>query len=268
MFRNQYDTDVTTWSPQGRLFQVEYAMEAVKQGAACVGIRSGNYVVLATVNKAASELSSHQRKLFRVADHVGVAFSGLTADGRVLSRFLRSECINHAFVYEAPLPVSRLALRLADKAQVCTQRSWKRPYGVGLLVAGLDETGAHLYYNCPSGNYFEYQAFAIGSRSQAAKTFLERRYEGFNKYTPEQLIKDALSAIKETLQGEKLTSSNCTIAIVGRRDDGTVEPFQMIDAERIQAIIDSMEAAEEAPAEPSSTQEEDKSSDAAAPMDI
>uniref|UniRef100_A0A0D9VBW5 Proteasome subunit alpha type n=1 Tax=Leersia perrieri TaxID=77586 RepID=A0A0D9VBW5_9ORYZ len=277
MFRNQYDTDVTTWSPAGRLFQVEYAMEAVKQGSACVGLRSRTHAVLAAANKAASELSSHQRKVFRVADHAGVALAGLTADGRVLSRFLRSECINHAFVYDAPLPVSRLALRLADKAQVCTQRSWKRPYGVGLLVAGLDESGAHLYYNCPSGNYFEYQAFAIGSRSQAAKTFLERRFEGYNDYTPDQLIKDALSAIKETLQGEKLTSSNCTVAIVGRKDDGTVEPFEMIDAKRIQEIIDSMEATEEAPASAaeaeSSSMQEDKGTDAgtgtdAAPMDI
>ncbi|KAL6851610.1 hypothetical protein ACP4OV_020174 [Aristida adscensionis] len=267
MFRNQYDTDVTTWSPAGRLFQVEYAMEAVKQGSACVGLRSRTHAVLATANKANSELSSHQRKVFRVADHAGVAIAGLTADGRVLTRFLRGECINHAFVYDAPLPVSRLALRLADKAQVCTQRSWKRPFGVGLLVAGLDESGAHLYYNCPSGNYFEYQAFAIGSRSQAAKTFLERRFKDYNDYKPEQLIKDALSAIKETLQGEKLTSSNCTVAIVGRKEDGTIEPFQTIDAKRIQEIIDSMEAAEEAPAEPSSVQADDGGSDAA-PMDI
>ncbi|KAK3138230.1 hypothetical protein QOZ80_5AG0366130 [Eleusine coracana subsp. coracana] len=205
--------------------------------------------------------------LLFVDDLLSVAFSGLTADGRVLAKFLRNECINHAFVYEAPLPVSRLALRLADKEQVCTQRSWKRPYGVGLLVAGLDETGPHLYYNYPSGNYYEYQAFAIGSRSQAAKTFLERKFEGFNKYTPEQLIKDALSAIRETLQGEKLTSANCTVAIVGRREDGTVEPFQVVDTKRIQAIIDSMENAEEAPAEPSSMQEEDKGADAT-PMDI
>lgn len=283
MFRNQYDTDVTTWSPAGRLFQVEYAMEAVKQGSACVGLRSATHAVLAAANKSANELSSHQRKVFRVADHAGVALAGLTADGRVLSRFLRSECINHAFVYDAPLPVSRLALRLADKAQVCTQRSWKRPYGVGLLVAGLDESGAHLYYNCPSGNYFEYQAFAIGSRSQAAKTYLERRFEKFNDYTPDQLIRDALSAIKETLQGEKLTSSNCTISIVGRKDDGTVEPFSVIDAKRIQEIIDSMEAADEAPpadapAESSSMQEGDDTgaagadpaapADAPAPMDI
>uniref|UniRef100_A0ACD5V892 Uncharacterized protein n=1 Tax=Avena sativa TaxID=4498 RepID=A0ACD5V892_AVESA len=280
MFRNQYDTDVTTWSPAGRLFQVEYAMEAVKQGSACVGLRSATHAVLGAANKSNNELSSHQRKVFRVADHAGVALAGLTADGRVLSRFLRNECINHAFVYDAPLPVSRLALRLADKAQVCTQRSWKRPYGVGLLVAGLDESGAHLYYNCPSGNYFEYQAFAIGSRSQAAKTYLERRFEKFNDYTPDQLIRDALSAIKETLQGEKLTSSNCTIAIVGRKEDGTVDPFSMIDATRIQEIIDSMEAADEAPPADAPAMQEDAgdappaaaaeppAGDAPAPMDI
>jgi len=126
MFRNQYDTDVTTWSPQGRLFQVEYAMEAVKQGSACVGLRSRTHAVLAAANKPASELSSYQRKVFRVADHAGVALAGLTADGRVLSRFLRNECINHSFVYEAPLPVSRLALRLADKAQVRSSRCASR----------------------------------------------------------------------------------------------------------------------------------------------
>nr|VDD59850.1 unnamed protein product [Brassica oleracea] len=106
---------------------------------------------------------------------------------------MRSESINHSFLlfqsqfnikftsntftYESPLPVGRLVVRLAGKVQVCTQRSWKRPYGVGLLVGGLDESGAHLYYNCPSGNYFKYQVFAIGSLSQAAKTYLERRFE-------------------------------------------------------------------------------------------
>ncbi|MFQ6642078.1 hypothetical protein Gotur_018212, partial [Gossypium turneri] len=207
MFRNQYDTDVTTWSPAGRLFQVEYAMEAVKQGSAAIGLRSKTHVVLGCVNKANSELSSHQKKIFKVDDHIGVAIAGLTADGRVLSRYMRNECINYSFTYESPLPVGRLVVQLADKAQVCTQRSWKRPYGVGLLVAGLDESGAHLYYNCPSGNYFEYQAFAIGSRSQAAKTYLERRFESFRDASRDDLVKDALMAIRETLQGETLKSS-------------------------------------------------------------
>lgn len=146
--------------------------------------------------------------------------------------------------------------------QVCTQRSWKRPYGVGLLVAGLDETGAHLYYNCPSGNYFEYQAFAIGSRSQAAKTYLERRFEAFNNYSREELIKDALFAIKETLQGEKLTGGICTVAVVG-----VGEPFHVMDQKTMQEVIDSMEIKEEAAADQGTMQEEDKSSEPA-PMDI
>ncbi|XP_026398080.1 proteasome subunit alpha type-1-A-like [Papaver somniferum] len=103
--------------------------------------------------------------------------------------------------------------------QVCTQRSWKRPYGVGLLVGGLDESGAHLYYNFSSGNYFEYQAFSIGAHSQSAKTCLECKFESFANSTCDDLIKDALFAIKETLQGEKLTSSICTVAVVGLEED-------------------------------------------------
>ncbi|KAF8410574.1 hypothetical protein HHK36_003105 [Tetracentron sinense] len=261
MFRNQYDTDVTTWSPAGRLFQVEYAMEAVKQGSAAIGLRSKSHVVLASVNKANSELSSHQKKIFKVDDHIGIAIAGLTADGRVLSRYLRSECINHTFTYESPLPVGRLVVLLADKAQVCTQRSWKRPYGVGLLVAGLDESGAHLYYNCPSGNYFEYQAFAIGSRSQAAKTYLERKFETFTSSSREDLIRDALFAIKETLQGEQLTSSICTVAVVG-----VGEPFHIMDQKTIQELIESFEIKETA-ADQGAAMQEDKSPEAA-PMDI
>ncbi|KAM0972858.1 hypothetical protein ACFX13_016522 [Malus domestica] len=267
MFRNQYDTDVTTWSPAGRLFQVEYAMEAVKQGSAAIGLRSKTHVVLACVNKANSELSSHQKKIFKVDDHIGVAIAGLTADGRVLSRYMRSEAINYNYTYESPLPVGRLVVQLADKAQVCTQRSWKRPYGVGLLVGGLDESGAHLYYNCPSGNYFEYQAFAIGSRSQAAKTYLERRFENFTGSTREDLIKDALIATRETLQGEKLRSSICTIAVVG-----VGEPFHILDQDTVQKLIDAFEIVQdEAPAaepdagaEPAAAAEEGEGSGAGA----
>ncbi|XP_027329805.1 proteasome subunit alpha type-1-B-like isoform X2 [Abrus precatorius] len=225
MFRNQYDTDVTTWSPAGRLFQVEYAMEAVKQGSAAIGLRSKTHVVLACVNKANSELSSHQKKIFKVDNHIGVAIAGLTADGRVLSRYMRSECINYAYTYESPLPVGRLVVQLADKAQVCTQRSWKRPYGVGLLVGGLDESGAHLYYNCPSGNYFEYQAFAIGSRSQAAKTYLERRFENFVGSSREDLIKDALIATRESLQDQETVQHLIdTFEIVREEEGPTTEP--------------------------------------------
>lgn len=125
----------------------------------------------------------------------------------------------------------------------------------------MDESGAHLYYNCPSGNYFEYQAFAIGSRSQAAKTYLERKFETFANCSSEDLVRDALFAIKETLQGEKLTGSICTVSVVGIN-----EPFHIIDQQTVEQLIDSLEIREEA-AGPTTDMQEDRSPEAA-PMDI
>jgi 20S proteasome subunit alpha 6 len=87
MFRNQYDTDVTVWSPQGRLFQIEYAAEAVKQGSACLGLRSNEFVVLAGLKRSPNELASYQKKLVKIDDHMGVGMAGLTADGRSLVKY-------------------------------------------------------------------------------------------------------------------------------------------------------------------------------------
>jgi len=236
MFRNQYDTDVTTWSPAGRLHQVEYAMEAVKQGSATVGAQSKNYAVLATLLRTQSELSSTTNKLFKIDDHVGIAMSGLTADGRLLSKFMRNECINHNFVYESPIQVGRLVLEVADKAQVNTHRSWKRPYGVGLLVAGYDKTGAHIYQTCPSGNYYEYRAIAIGARSQAAKTYLERTFETFPEAGLEELVMHTLKALKETLTSEdELSIKNCSIGIVGKD-----QKFEVVEGEKLQIYMDKL----------------------------
>lgn len=116
-------------------------------------------------------------------------------------------------------------------------------------MAGTDETGPHLYQNCPSGNYFEYQAFAIGSRSQAAKTYLERKYETFMGCTKDELIRHALYAVKESLQEEELTSSNCGLALVG-----IDEKFEILDPKKLQAYIDSMEDATKEEAAPTEEQ--------------
>uniref|UniRef100_A0A7S0R6S1 Proteasome subunit alpha type n=1 Tax=Chlamydomonas leiostraca TaxID=1034604 RepID=A0A7S0R6S1_9CHLO len=232
MFRNQYDTDVTTWSPQGRLFQVEYAMEAVKQGSCAVGLKSDTHVVLATLKRSESELSSYQRKAFKIDDHMGIAMAGMTADGRVLCKYMRNECLNHRFVYESPMPVGRLVRQVADKHQVCTQRSWKRPYGVGLLVAGFDTTGPHLFNTCPSGNFYEYKAMAIGARAQAAKTYLEKHYEAFAGASLDELIRHGLKSLAGSLSDGELTPANSAIAIVGK---GT--PFTILEDEGIAPYI-------------------------------
>eukprot|EP00164_Ancoracysta_twista_P001354 GFYU01001764.1.p1 GENE.GFYU01001764.1~~GFYU01001764.1.p1 ORF type:complete len:249 (+),score=56.44 GFYU01001764.1:34-780(+) len=221
MFRNQYDTDVTTWSPQGRLHQVEYAMEAVKQGSCVVGIASKTGAVLATLRRSPSELSSHHQKIYKIDDHVGVGLSGLTGDARVLSKHMRTECLDHKYVFEGSLPVSRLVQSISDRSQTHTQMSWKRPFGVGLLVIGYDQTGSHLFQTCPSGNYFEYKAMAIGARAQSAKTYLERHVAEFENATEDQLIKHALMALKESSQDE-LTSGNTAFAVVGENRAFTI----------------------------------------------
>ncbi|PRP83361.1 hypothetical protein PROFUN_09389 [Planoprotostelium fungivorum] len=232
MFRSDYDSDISIWSPQGRIHQIEYAMEAVKQGSASVGLKSKTHAVVAAVKRASSELGSNQQKVFRIDDHLAISMSGLTADGRVLTKYLRNECLNHKFVYEQPMPVSKLVVQLADKSQVHTQQSGRRPYGVGLLVIGYDENGPHLYETSPSGNYYDYKAQAIGNRFQSARTYLEKTYETFDDATPEELIRHSLLALRETVQtssssssstpNEGITSKNAVVAIVGRDQKLTI----------------------------------------------
>lgn len=249
MFRNQYDTDVTTWSPTGRLHQIEYAMEAVKQGSAAVGLRSKTHVVLAALKRAPSDLASFQQKIHELDAHCGVALSGLTADGRVLCRYMRGECLNHRFVYESPLAVSRLVSRVADRSQVCTHRSYKRPYGVGMLVAGVDATGPRLFQTDPSGNAYEYVAQAMGARSQAARTYLERTFETYADATVDALCQHALFALKESAQDNELTTKNCSLGIAGVGDDGR---FKLLDGEALKPYLDKL-AADDGGAQPMDT---------------
>jgi 20S proteasome subunit alpha 6 len=145
-FRNQYDNDVTVWSPQGRLHQVEYAMEAVKQGSATIGIKSKTHAAVVALKRATSELSAYQKKIIPIDTHMGISIAGLTADARLLSRYMRTECLNHRYAHDEPLPVSRLINNLGNKLQVCTQRYDRRPYGVGLLVAGYDVSSLLEYF--------------------------------------------------------------------------------------------------------------------------
>merc|ERR1711907_863796 len=240
MYRNQYDTDCITWAPQGRIYQIEYALEAVKQGSACIGLRSKTHAVLATLKRSSSELASHQKKIFKIDDHMAIAIAGLTADARVLSRYMRQECMNHKYVFERPLPVSRLVCQVADKSQIGTQRSGKRPYGVGLLVIGCDETGPSLFETDPAGIYNEYKATAIGARSQAARTYLERTFETYDDASMDDLINHALLALKECAHDSEINSRNVSLAVVGIE-----EKLRTLDDEDVQPYIDRLQAAEE-----------------------
>ncbi|KAG2745741.1 proteasome subunit alpha type-1-like protein [Suillus brevipes Sb2] len=168
---NTYDSDNTVFSPQGRLHQVEYALEAVKQGSAAVGLRSKTHAILLALKRSTGELASYQQKMFRIDDHVGIAIAGLTSDARVLSNFMRQQAMGERMIFNRPMPVNCLVSSIADKAQVNTQEYGRRPYGVGFLVIGQDQSGPHLFEFSPSGNSYEYYAMSIGARSQSAKTY-------------------------------------------------------------------------------------------------
>ncbi|KAB5571708.1 hypothetical protein PHYPO_G00228140 [Pangasianodon hypophthalmus] len=240
MFRNQYDNDVTVWSPQGRIHQIEYAMEAVKQGSATVGLKSRTHAVLVALKRAQSELAAHQKKILHVDNHIGISIAGLTADARLLCNFMRQESLDSRFVFDRPLPVSRLVSLIGSKTQIPTQRYGRRPYGVGLLIAGYDDIGPHIFQTCPSANYFDCNL--------------------------NELVQHGLCALRETLPAEQdlttkdLTTKNVSIGIVGKEmeftiyDDDDVAPFLEGLEERpqrkpVQAGDDATPAASDEPME-------------------
>ncbi|KAI6105428.1 hypothetical protein F5141DRAFT_1196464 [Pisolithus sp. B1] len=249
-FRNTYDSDNTVFSPQGRLHQVEYALEAVKQGSAAVGLRSKTHAILLALKRSTGELASYQQKMFRIDDHVGIAIAGLTSDARVLSNFMRQQAMSERMVFNRPMPVNRLVATIADKAQVNTQEYGRRPYGVGFLVIGQDQSGPHLFEFSPSGNSYEYFAMSIGARSQSAKTYLEKHYNSFEDCTLEELIKHGLHALRETLQQDKeLNVNNTSIGIIGPtgRHEKPVSPpskFRIIEGEPVAVYLQSMDRKE------------------------
>nr|BAN21027.1 proteasome subunit alpha type [Riptortus pedestris] len=218
MFRNQYDSDVTVWSPQGRLHQVEYAMEAVKLGAATVGVKNKQYAVLVALKRASSELSAHQKKIIPLDSHIGMSISGLTADARILSRQMRSECLSYTYTFGTEIPVIRLMNKISNMMQSSTQRYDRRPYGVGLLVAGYDGDGPHIFQICPSANMYECRSMAIGARSQSARTYLEKHLtEIGDSPTLTELMKHALRALRDSSPNDtELSSKNVAIAVVGK----------------------------------------------------
>ncbi len=206
----------------------------------CLGLRSNKYVVLAALRRSPNELATHQKKLQKIDEHMGIAFSGLTADGRSLVKYLRGEALNNKYVYGQNIQASRVVADLADMHQRCTQSYVRRPYGVGLLVAACDQTGPHLYVTEPSGNYFEYLAMAIGSRSQTSRTYLEKEFKSFADATPEDLIKHAVKALAISLAGDAELEAKCTsVSIVG-----VDVAFRMVDEKDIQRVLDEITISE------------------------
>lgn len=207
--------------------------------------RRNSLTQITTTQRNAEELSSYQKKIFPIDSHVGIAIAGLTSDARVLSNFMKQQTLGHRMAYGRDMPLRSLVGMIGEKAQINTQHYGKRPYGVGLLVAGVDDKGPHLFEFQPSGMTEEMVAFAIGARSQMARTYLERNVAQFADCDREQLIKHGLRALKESLvQDRELTVDNTSVGVVGveTTKDGVkkVDPFKGYDGQEVKAWIDAV----------------------------
>lgn len=190
---------------------------------------------------------------------MGVAIAGLTADARTLAKHMRTEALNHKYVYGTHIQGNRLALELADILHRCTQSYVRRPYGVGMLIAVYDSTGPHLIETSPSGNYAEYYAMAIGARSQSAKTYMEKHVESFESCTVDELIKHSIKALSGCVSGDKeLDTKSVSVTVVGEG-----YPYELIEGAKLQAYLDAVEAegGSDVPVEAGQT-------DAPAPMEM
>ena len=208
-----YDHGITTFSPDGRLFQVEYARESVKRGTTTAGLKYRDGVILVVDKRISSRLIIPEsiEKVYKIDDHLGFATSGLVADARQLVDRARVQCQINRITYSDRIPVDALAKRICDFKQSFTQYGGSRPFGTALLIAGVDENGLHLYETDPSGAYQSYHAGAIGRGRNTVVDFFEINWKP--NLTLNAAIKMGLEALRESIEA-KLNRDAVEVAVI------------------------------------------------------
>jgi len=228
----EYDGAITIFSPEGRIYQVEYALELVKRGSPIVGVKSEEGVVLAVLEPQLSKLAAptNSKKIFRIDDHVGVAIAGLSPDARVLIKQARLYCQSNKMTYDEPADVEDLASGVGDLLQRYTQNAGVRPFGVSLLFGGVDDHRVSLLATDPSGSYRGYRATAVGRNSEKAVSVLQQEYR--KEITLDEAIALSVQALKEASEND-LSADGMNIAVVTKES----KKFRTLSIEEIQKYL-------------------------------
>ena len=234
--RSEYDQGVNTFSPLGRLFQVEYAIESIKLGSTAIGIQTSEGVVLLAEKRTDSKLmiASSMKKCVQLDQHMGCAMSGLVADARTLVEHARITTQNHWFTYNEQISVKSTVQSVCDIAMRFGEKGQARPFGVSLLFAGVDQSGPVLYHTDPAGTYTKYLAKAIGAGSEGAQTALQEQYH--KSLTLNEAKKIGFEILKQVME-EKLSEKNVEVAIIT-----TENPvFTFLNIDEIKDIISTLD---------------------------
>lgn len=232
-----YDRAITVFSPDGRLFQVEYAREAVKRGTTTVGLKFKDGVVLIVDKRIASRLMEPKsiEKIFKIDGHVGCATSGLVADARILVDQARVIAQISKITYDEDISVEALVKRICDYKQNYTQYGGVRPFGTALLVAGLDDQGEHLFETDPSGALVSYKAGSIGAGRNVVMEVFEEQYAENMEMSDAIVL--GLKALKKATEEEKLNPRAVEIGIVRRGED-----FRRMEDSEVESYVEKANA--------------------------
>ncbi|KAM7277061.1 hypothetical protein ACFE04_018927 [Oxalis oulophora] len=227
-----YDRHITIFSPEGRLFQVEYAFKAVKASSiTSIGVRGKDSVCVVTQKKVPDKLldQTSVSHLFAITKYTGLLATGMTADSRTLVQQARNEAAEFRFKYGYEMPVDVLAKWVADKSQVYTQHAYMRPLGVVAMVLGIDDENGPLLYKCdPAGHFYGHKATSAGSKEQEAINFLEKKMKNDPAFSYSETVQTAISALQSVLQ-EDFKATEIEVGVVK-----TDEPiFRVLTTEEI-----------------------------------
>ncbi|KAL7485615.1 hypothetical protein ACHAW6_014957 [Cyclotella cf. meneghiniana] len=258
----RYDSSTTTFSPEGRLHQVEYAIEAINNAGTSVGILAKNGVVMASERKITSGLlapAKTSEKIYKLCPHATCTVAGLTADANILIDQARLRAGRYAYQYQEPIPVENLVEHVCNYKQAYTQYGGLRPFGVAFLFAGYDEThGFQLYQSDPSGNYSGWKATVIGANNQAGKSLLKTEY-GAKKNDGDEMKTDdpasdevempdvaealrlAVKVLNKTMDGAVASPEKLELFTMSLDEDGNCV-HRILSAKESAAVIAEVEA--------------------------